>query len=80
MLFPFEDFTSIARKYKMTISSTETKSMAMCGNHKQRVKIVINNNIIEKVTDFKYLGYRISEYKSDLEDKLQRHNKINCAK
>ena len=38
----------IARKYKMTISSTKTKSMAMCGNHIQRVKIVINNKIIEK--------------------------------
>jgi len=54
----------------MTISSTKTKSMAMCGNQIQRVKIVINNNIIEQVTDFKNLGYRISEYKSDLEDKL----------
>jgi hypothetical protein len=51
----------IARKYKMTISSTITKSMAMCGNHIQRVKIVINDNIIEQITDFKYLGYRISE-------------------
>jgi len=30
--------------------------MAMCGNHIQRVKIAINDNIIEKVTDFKYLG------------------------
>jgi len=40
---------------------------------------VINNNIIEEVTDFKYLGYRISEYKSDLEDKLQTCNKINGA-
>ena len=68
----------IARKYKMTISSTKTKSMAMCGNHIQRVKIVINdNNIIEQVTDFKYLGYRISEYKSNLEDKLKTYNKIN---
>jgi hypothetical protein len=57
----------IARKYKMTISST--KSMAMCGNHRQRVKIVINDNIIEQVTDFKYLGHSMSEYKSDLEDK-----------
>ena len=66
----------IARKYKMTISSTKTKSMAMWGNHIQRVKIVINDNIIEQVTDFKYLGYRISEYKSDLEDKLQTYNKI----
>ena len=55
----------------MTISSTNTKAMAMWGNHIQRVKIVINDNIIEQVTDFKYLGYRISEYRSDSEDKLQ---------
>jgi len=66
-------------KYKMTISSTKTKSMTMCGNYIQRVKIAINNNIIEEVTDFKYLGYRIAEYKSDLEDKLQTYNKINGA-
>ena len=46
----------IARKYKMTIYSTKTKSMAMWGNHIQRVKIVINDNIIEQVTDFKYWG------------------------
>ena len=56
----------IARKYKMTISSTKTKSLAMCGNHIERVKIVINDNIIEQVTEFKYLGYRISEYESVL--------------
>ena len=43
----------IARKYKMTISSTKTKSMAMCGNYIKRVKIVINDNIIAQVTDFK---------------------------
>ena len=59
----------------MTIFSTKTKSMAMWGNHIHRRKIV-KNNIIEQVTDFKYLGYRISEYKSDLEDKLQTYNKI----
>jgi len=33
----------------------------------------------EQVTDFKYLGYRISKYKRDLEDKLQTYNKINGA-
>ena len=53
--------------------------MAMWGNHIQRVKIVINDSITEQVTDFKYLGYCISEYKSDLEDKLQTYNKINGA-
>jgi len=42
--------------------------MAMWGNHIQRVKIVINDNIIEQVPDFKYLGYCI-EYGSDSEDK-----------
>ena len=42
----------IAGKYKMTISGTETKSMTMCGNYIQGVKIVINNNIIKEVTDF----------------------------
>jgi len=33
----------IARKYKMTTSSTKTKAMAMWGNHIRRVKIVIND-------------------------------------
>ena len=51
----------------------------MRGNHIQKVKIVINDNIIEQVTYFKYLGYCTSEYKSDLEDKLQTYNKINGA-
>jgi hypothetical protein len=69
----------IARKYKRTISSTKTKSMAMRGNHIQGVKIVIDGNITEQVTDFTYLGYRISEYKRYLEDKLQTYNKINGA-
>ena len=46
----------------------------MWGNRIQRVKIVINENIIKRVTYFKYLGYCISEYKSDLDDKLQTYN------
>jgi hypothetical protein len=40
---------------------------------------MINDNLIEQVKKFKYLGYCISEYKSDLEDKLQTHNKTNGA-
>ena len=34
---------------------------------------------IEQITDFKYLVYRISEYGSDLEDKLQSYNEIDGA-
>ena len=44
-----------------------------------RIKIVTSDSIIEQVTDFKYLRYCISEYKSDSEDKLQTYNKINGA-
>jgi len=40
----------ITRKYKLIISNTKTKSMAMWRNHIQRVKIVINDDIIEQVT------------------------------
>ena len=61
----------------MTISSTKTKSIAMWGNHIQRAKIVINGNIIEQITDFKYLVYSISEFKSNVGNKLQTYNKIN---
>jgi hypothetical protein len=45
-------------------------------NHIQRVTIVTDDNVIEQVTDFKYLGYRISEYKSDLESKLKHTTKL----
>jgi len=37
----------------------------------------LNDNNIEQVTDFKYLGYRISEYKSNLECKFKTYDKIN---
>jgi hypothetical protein len=50
-----------ARKYKMKISNSKTKSIAMCGNHIERVKIVINSNPIGQVSEFKYLGYLISD-------------------
>jgi len=59
----------------MTIYGTKT----MWENHIQAVKIVLNFNILKQVTDFKYLGYHISEYKSYLEDKLQTYDKINGA-
>jgi hypothetical protein len=61
----------------MNITNIKTKSMGMCGNHILRVKIVINNNPIEQLSEFKYVGYLISDYKSNLEDNIQTYNKIN---
>jgi len=63
----------------------QTINIFFCAPFPQRIKnikhiyILINDIIIEQVTYFKYLGYRISEYESDLEDKLQTYNKINGA-
>ena len=34
-----------------------------------------HDNIIEQITDFKYLGYRIAEYKSDLEENCKHITK-----
>jgi hypothetical protein len=52
-------------------STLQTAMKKLSGN--------LSLDIIEQVTGFKYLRYRISEYKSDLEGKLQTYNKINGA-
>lgn len=44
-----------------------------------RVNIVINNNPIEKVSDFPCLGYLILDYKNYLEDKLPKETLARAA-
>jgi hypothetical protein len=53
--------------------------MAMCGNTIQRVKILINNKMIEQVSAFRYLGDTISHYNKDapLESNIQIYNRMN---
>jgi len=46
----------------------------VCGNHRQRVKFATNDSPIQQVSDFIYF---VSDYTSDLEDKLQAYIKIN---
>jgi hypothetical protein len=46
-------------------------------NEIQRLKIMIDGKIIEQVTEFNYLGSKISECKKDVEYKLQTYNRIN---
>jgi hypothetical protein len=38
---------------------------------------VIEGKIIEQVTEFTYQGNKISEYKEDIENKLQTYSRIN---
>ena len=65
----------IAKIYKMNISSTKTNTMTMCGNHIQRLNTVTNDSPTEQISDFKYPGYLISDYKRDLEDTVQPNKK-----
>jgi hypothetical protein len=53
------------------ISVGKTKAMATNGKTNERTKTVINNNIIEQVNSFNYLGYTITVTNNiDLEMKM----------
>ena len=47
-------------KYDMEINEDELKIMAFCGNYPIRIKICINNKLLERVNAFNYLGYKLS--------------------
>jgi hypothetical protein len=53
--------------------------MAMNGKRIPRVKIVINNKIIEQVTQFIYLGSHLSQYNNqkDIDRNLTKYNRLN---
>jgi hypothetical protein len=55
---------TITTKYGLKISKSKTKTMAFKGRNPVRRKIVINNNIIEQIKTFTYLGCSIS-YKNE---------------
>jgi hypothetical protein len=55
---------------------SKTKSMAMCGNYTTQLKIVIEGTTTEQVMKFSYSGNRISEFKKDMEYKLQTCNRM----
>jgi len=46
----------IITEYVLTISVQKTKSMAFKGRDPVRIKIAIDNKIIEQVNSFNYLG------------------------
>jgi hypothetical protein len=51
--------TYVASKQNLTISTSKTKILAMKGKEFIRMKIVINNNIVEVVRNFNYLGCQL---------------------
>jgi hypothetical protein len=70
---------NILKNYGTEISEEKTKSMAVTRKTPQRVKILINNKIIEQRMDFIYLGSHISpfEHQKDIERNFRKYNKLN---
>jgi hypothetical protein len=71
----------IAAKYSLEINIEKTKIMAFKGREPVRSKICINNNTVEQVNTFNYLGYYLSyeeEKRSEYENhKLSENNRYH---
>ena len=68
---------NLITEYGLSISTNKTKTMAFKGLEPLRSKIVINNQIIEQVNIFNYLGSNISyEGEKDINNKLNNFTKI----
>jgi hypothetical protein len=51
---------NIPNGFNMRISTTKTKTMAFQGKSHIRCKTVIDNERIDQVSSFKYLGFNVS--------------------
>lgn len=68
---------TICRDYGMKISSKKSKTMAFKGKDPVRSKIVVNNEILEQVSHFTYLGCDLTyENETDIQKKLHRFQHI----
>lgn len=67
------NLNTICKSYNLRLSRTKTKVMAWQGKYPIRAKIVIDNQPVEQVSNFKYLGCEISFNDNDeVKKKLHR--------
>jgi hypothetical protein len=67
----------VIRKYYNRISIDKTKVLALRGKDPIKIKIVINERILEQVLNFNYLGCNMGlNREMDINVKLQRFQKI----
>jgi hypothetical protein len=59
----------------MEISATKTKSIGMYSSNIHRMKILLDNKVLEQVSEFKYLWYIILDCKVSVRVKLQSYTK-----
>jgi hypothetical protein len=68
---------NISKEYNFKISIQKTKVMAFKGKFPIRTKIVIDNNILEQVSHFNYLGNEITYMQEkDIHNKLNKFSSV----
>ena len=69
---------NISKEYYLEIATKKTKAFGFVGTDHLRTKIAINNETLEQVSQFTYLGCSISyQFSNDVEFKLSKFFTIN---
>jgi hypothetical protein len=64
---------SISKEYNLEIATNKTKVFGFVGTDHLRAKIIINDETLDRVNQFTYLGCSISyQFSSDVEIKLAK--------
>jgi len=62
---------NITKEYNLEIDTSKTKVFDFAGTDHLRAKIIINDETLDQVSQFTYLGYSISyQFSNDVEFKL----------
>jgi hypothetical protein len=62
-----------AKEYNLEIATKKTKVFGFFGTDHLRTKIIINDETLEQVSQFSYLGFSISyQFSNDVEFKLAK--------
>jgi len=63
----------ISKEYNLEIATKKTKVFGFVGTDHLRTKIIINNETLEQVSEFTYLGCSVSyQFSNDVESKLAK--------
>ena len=69
---------NISKEYNLEIATKKTKVFGFVGTDHQRTKIIINDETLEQVSQFTYLGCSIAyQFSNDVEFKLAKFFTIN---
>jgi hypothetical protein len=71
---------SISKEYTLEIAASKTKVFVFAGTDHLRAKIIINNETLDQVSQFTYLGCSISyQVSKDVEFKLAKFLQLICT-